>query len=201
MTIENHASFDSSLVPTQVINSAGCPIYVNRAWQDLWGVSDIAVREVVLAKYNILTDPLMSELGIRDHILEAFAGKIVEPFPVPYEPNKFGYPGRSRWVLAKLEPKLDPTGALNSVVVTFRDLTPEREDVWSDSMSPELSKNIETSAKGAVIRGTTIRPLTIFRLLKLDNVSIDIIRDRFPDLSLEQFEDAVKYCQALGSSD
>ncbi|MDB5350084.1 MAG: domain S-box [Planctomycetota bacterium] len=107
----------------QVFAPDGRTLRVNRAWEELWGVT---LEQI--ADYNILNDPQLGAKGVLDPIRRAFAG---EPSAVPaiqYDPNET-IPDRTRhrdarrWVSAVAYPLKDPAGRIREVVLVHDDIT------------------------------------------------------------------------------
>ncbi len=107
----------------QVFSPTGRTIRVNRAWEDLWGLT---LEQI--ADYNILEDPQLEAKGLLEWIRRGFAG---EPTPVPaiqYDPNET-LPDRTRhddplrFVAAVIYPLKDAEGQVREVVLIHEDIT------------------------------------------------------------------------------
>jgi PAS domain S-box-containing protein len=114
---------EQSPVSTQIFSPDGRTVRVNRAWEELWGVT-----LETLGGYNILEDRQLEEKGIAAFIRRGFAG---EPTAVPailYDPEE-SIPGVTsnedprRWVSAVIYPVKDETGRVREVVLIHEDIT------------------------------------------------------------------------------
>ncbi|MEW4570319.1 PAS domain S-box protein [Tautonia sp. JC769] len=110
----------------QVLSPDGRTLRVNRAWEELWGLT-----LDTLADYNMLGDPQLESKGILPYLRQAFAG---EPAAVPaieYDPNET-LPRRTRhedprrWVSAVAYPLRDAAGRVREVVLVHEDITERR---------------------------------------------------------------------------
>ncbi len=107
----------------QVFSLEGKTRLVNRAWEQLWGIT---LEQ--LSDYNVLTDPQLEEKGIASYIRRGFAG---EPTPIPpihYDPNGTiagieGNPDAIRWVEAFIYPVKDEAGSIREVILVHEDVT------------------------------------------------------------------------------
>jgi PAS domain S-box-containing protein len=110
----------------QVFAPDGRTRRVNKAWEQLWGVS---LEQV--AEYNILHDPQLEAKGIAPYIRRAFAGEAVEIPAIQYDPNET-IPDRTRhqdpkrWVAAVAYPLQDHAGQIREVVLIHQDITEHR---------------------------------------------------------------------------
>jgi PAS domain S-box-containing protein len=114
---------EQSPISTQIFSPDGRTARVNRAWEELWGVT--LER---LGDYNVLEDPQLEEKGIAPFIRRGFAG---EPTAVPailYDPEET-IPGVTRnedprrWVSAVIYPVKDEAGRVREVVLMHEDIT------------------------------------------------------------------------------
>ncbi|HEX8918031.1 MAG TPA: PAS domain-containing protein, partial [Chloroflexota bacterium] len=113
--------FEQSPISTQILAPDGRTIAVNRAWEELWGVT---VEQI--AGYNILADSQLVERGVMPYIRRGFGGEAVSIPPVKYVPNET-IPGVStvpyRWVSGFIYPVRDAGGTIRQVVLTHEDIT------------------------------------------------------------------------------
>src|SRR5215216_1692157 len=111
----------------QILSPDGRTLQVNRAWEELWGVTldDIA-------GYNLLEDQQMAAKGVMPYIQRGFAG---EPTPIPpimYDPEET-IPGRTRheepkrWVRAFIYPVKDGAENVREVVLMHEDITERKQ--------------------------------------------------------------------------
>jgi PAS domain S-box-containing protein len=107
----------------QVFAPDGHTLRVNRAWEELWGVTLDQI-----ADYNILVDPQLEARGILPLIRRAFAGDPVEIPAIPYDPNETisnisRHPDPLRWVSAIAYPLKDDSGRIREVILVHQDIT------------------------------------------------------------------------------
>jgi len=94
----------------QVFAPDGRITRVNRAWEELWGVT---LGQI--ADYNVLEDPQLEAKGILPLIRRAFAGEAVEIPAIQYDPNetvpdRTRHRGPLRWVAAIAYPSRTTAG-------------------------------------------------------------------------------------------
>jgi PAS domain S-box-containing protein len=110
----------------QVFAPDGRTIRVNRAWEELWGVTLNQIPD-----YNILEDAQLEAKGILPYIKRAFAGEPVAIPAIQYDPNET-IPNRTRhqdplrWVAAVAYPLKDSAGMVREVVLVHDDITTRR---------------------------------------------------------------------------
>jgi PAS domain S-box-containing protein len=110
----------------QVFSPDGRTLRVNRAWEELWGLTLDQI-----ADYNVLEDPQLEAKGVLPHIRRAFAGEPSHVPAIPYDPNET-IPNRTRhhdpvrWVAATAYPLHDVTGQVREVVLVHEDTTARR---------------------------------------------------------------------------
>src|SRR5829696_3205894 len=116
---------EQSPLSTQIFSPDGGTLRVNRAWEELWGVTLDQIPG-----YNVLQDPQLVEKGIMPYIQKAFAGEATAVPPVRYEPDAT-IPSVSvvahRWVQAYIYPVKDTEGEIQEVVLVHEDITERRE--------------------------------------------------------------------------
>ncbi|HKP11032.1 MAG TPA: PAS domain-containing protein [Blastocatellia bacterium] len=125
--IESEAQFveftEQAPFSVQVLATDGRTVRVNRAWEELWGITLEQISD-----YNILEDLQLEAKGIAPYIRRAFGGEAVEIPAISYDPNET-LPNRtrhqdpSRWVSAVAYPLRDPEGRVRGVVLIHRDIT------------------------------------------------------------------------------
>ncbi len=107
----------------QVFAPDGRTVRVNRAWEELWGVTLDQI-----ADYNILYDRQLEQKGVLPLIHRAFAGESVEIPAIEYDPNET-IPDRTRhddprrWVAAVAYPLKDAGGRVREIVLVHEDRT------------------------------------------------------------------------------
>lgn len=110
----------------QLLDMEGRTISVNRAFEELWGLT---LEQ--LADYNILQDPQLEAAGIAPGLRRAFAGEALELPEIPYDPNET-LPGMSsnpetlKWTSAVAYPLKGPDGDLREIALVHRDITEKK---------------------------------------------------------------------------
>jgi PAS domain S-box-containing protein len=117
------AAFEQSPMSTQILSPDGRTLWVNRAWEELWGVS---LEQ--LGDYNMLEDQQLVEKGIMPYIKKAFAGERTEIPAILYDPeetlpNLTTHEEPGRWVRAFTFPVKDESGQVREVVLMHEDIT------------------------------------------------------------------------------
>lgn len=107
----------------QVFAPDGRTLRVNRAWEELWGIT---LEQV--ADYNILNDQQLESKGVLSYIRQAFAGYPSQVPAIEYDPNET-IPNRTRhhdarrWVSAVAYPLKDDSGNVQEVILVHDDIT------------------------------------------------------------------------------
>jgi PAS domain S-box-containing protein len=119
---------EQSPLSTQVFSPDGRTLQVNRAWEQLWGVT-----LETLGDYNVLKDEQLVEKGIMPYLERGFAGTPTQVPPILYDPEASiphittnEHP--KRWVQALIYPVRDAAGEIREVVLVHEDIT-ERKRV------------------------------------------------------------------------
>ncbi len=120
------SAFEQSPMSTQILSPDGRTVWVNRAWEHLWGIT--LER---LGDYSVLEDPQLEEKGIAPILRRAFAGEPVELPVILYDPEETlphvtSNPEPGRWVRAFAFPVIDEAGVLREVVLMHEDITARR---------------------------------------------------------------------------
>jgi PAS domain S-box-containing protein len=116
-------SLEQSPMSTQIFSPDGMTIWVNHAWEKLWGV-----KLEQIAQYNILEDPQLIEKGVMPFIRKAFEGEATEIPAILYDPEET-IPNATvnkeprRWVRGFIYPVKDEGGRVREVVLTHEDIT------------------------------------------------------------------------------
>lgn len=121
------AMIEQSPLSIQVLSPDGQTLQVNRAWEELWGVT---LQDI--ASYNLLEDQQLVAKGLMPYIRRGFAG---EPTLVPaaaYDPDET-IPGLTsheepkRWVRAFIYPIKDEDGNVREVILMHEDITERKQ--------------------------------------------------------------------------
>ena len=121
------AIIEQSPLSIQVLSPDGQTLQVNRAWEELWGVT---LQDI--AGYNLLEDQQLVAKGLMPYIRRGFAG---EPTLIPaaaYDPDET-IPGLTsheepkRWVRAFIYPIKDEDGNVREVILMHEDITERKQ--------------------------------------------------------------------------
>jgi PAS domain S-box-containing protein len=117
------AILEQAPLSIQIITPDGRIVRVNRAWEELWGVTLDQ-----LGDYNILEDQQLAEKGVLPYIRRALAGEAVEIPPVLYDPNATipnitRHAEPRRWTKAIAYPIKDEAGRVREIVLMHEDIT------------------------------------------------------------------------------
>jgi PAS domain S-box-containing protein len=114
--------FALSPVPYGLFRADGRPVAFNPAYRAMFGT-------VPPPEYNLLTDPLVDRLGLRDALERARAGEASSAPPVLYDPWQLGLPlppgTRAAVIACTLFPVRGRAGELTHLGVAYRDVTSE----------------------------------------------------------------------------
>src|SRR5918994_7245538 len=143
---------EQSPLSTQIFSPDGRTLRVNRAWEELWGVTLDQIPE-----YNVLQDAQLVEKGIMPYIRQGFAGKATAVPPVRYDPDAT-IPSVSdvahRWVQAFIYPLRDADGAIQEVVLVHEDITDQREAEEERRHAEEKYRSIFENAVEGIFQTT-----------------------------------------------
>ena len=121
--------FEQSPQSIQVFAPDGRTLRVNRAWEELWGVTLDQIGD-----YNILEDPQLVAKGVMPYIERGFAGEATAIPAVLYDPDetipditRHRDPGR--WVRAFIYPVKDALGRISEVVLMHEEITERKRTV------------------------------------------------------------------------
>ncbi|MBV9455391.1 MAG: PAS domain S-box protein, partial [Rubrobacter sp.] len=144
------AMIEQSPLSIQILSPDGRTLQVNRAWEELWGVT---LEDI--AGYNLLEDQQLVAKDIMPYIQRGFAG---EPTSIPtimYDPDET-IPGLSsheepkRWVKAFIYPVKDEAGNVHEVILMHEDITERKQ---AEEVRARLAAIVESS-KDAIIGKT-----------------------------------------------
>jgi len=117
------AIVEQSPFSIQILSPDGFTVRVNKAWEDLWGLTLEQIEG-----YNMLEDEQLVENGVMPSIKRAFAGQFAELPPVLYDPNKT-IPNPSaqtyspRWTKGVIYPVKDSNGEVQEVILVHENIT------------------------------------------------------------------------------
>ena len=115
---------EQSPIAMQVFDMNGILLNANQAWASLWNIEDI---NSVIGMYNIIDDPQVLELGLKEFIEKAFLGDKVKIPEIYYKPKVSGYDGRTRVVKFDAYPLKDSLGITKNVIVFNDDITDQKQ--------------------------------------------------------------------------
>jgi PAS domain S-box-containing protein len=119
----SRALIEQSPFSIQILSPDGRTLQVNRAWEQLWGVTLDQI-----ADYNMLEDEQLVAKGVMPYIRKGFAGEAAVIPPIMYDPEET-IPDRTthkepkRWVRAFIYPVKDAAGKVREVVLMHEDIT------------------------------------------------------------------------------
>jgi len=125
---------EQSPISIQVMTPDGWTVLVNRAWEELWGVTAADVRN-----YNMLHDEQAILLGTMAYVQRGFAGEMVSLPPVAYHTPETLKLGRKRWFQARIYPVKGDRGEIRNVIMLYEDIT-ERQ--WATEDLQRLSAQL-----------------------------------------------------------
>jgi PAS domain S-box-containing protein len=143
---------EQSPLSTQIFAPDGSTLRVNRAWEELWGVTLDQIPG-----YNVREDPQLIDKGVMPHIERAFAGKATAVPPVRYEPGA-SIPSVSdvahRWVQSFIYPVKDAEGEIQEVVLVHEDITERREAEQERRKAEKKYRSIFENAVEGIFQST-----------------------------------------------
>lgn len=150
--VQYRTMIEQSPLSILILSLDGLVQRVNRAWEDLWGISGETIKN-----YNIFNDKQLIEKGVVPYIERGFAGEAVTIPPILYDPHET-FPGLScygyaqRWVQAYIYPVRDEVSKIREVVFIYEDIT-ERKHAEEELQESEsrFRTLIETTFDGIII--------------------------------------------------
>jgi len=144
---------EQSPLSIQIFSPEGRTLRVNRAWEDLWGVTLDRIPG-----YNVLQDPQLLEKGLMPYIKRGFAGEAAVIPPVQYEPDA-SIPDASevayRWVRAFIYPVKAADGSIQEVVLIHEDITERLKAEEERGRAEENYRSIFENAVEGIFQTTT----------------------------------------------
>ncbi len=131
---------EQSPLSIQIYDFDGFMLNANKAWMDLWEVSDLTG---VLGHFNIFRDLQLKEMGLTKEFKKVIAGEKINIQNVKFDPIASGYPGRLRFINISAYPLVTKEG-LASYFVVFN------EDVSERNKSEELLRKSEAKFRTIV---------------------------------------------------
>lgn len=112
-----HAPFS-----VQILDAEGNSLYVNRAFEALWGVSAEEIKN-----YNLFQDEQLRRKGVIEEFRRVYAGERVELPLVTYDAKEFKSGGKRKIVTVVSYPLLDERSRVENIIAIHQDVT-EREE-------------------------------------------------------------------------
>ena len=109
---------EQSPVCIQIVNADGRTREVNRAWEQLWGLTLADV-----ADHNVFTDPQLVDSESARYIRRAYAGEAVTVPPCRYVPQRGRFANVPRWVRAVIYPVQAAGADSREIVIMQEDIT------------------------------------------------------------------------------
>lgn len=127
---------EQSPVCIQIVTADGRTREVNRAWEQLWGLTLADV-----ADHNIFTDPQLADTEGLHHLRRAYAGEAVTVPPCRYVPQRGRFAHVPRWVRAVIY-SVQTGGADSS-----RDIVIMQEDITDQVRTEAALRESERAAR------------------------------------------------------
>ncbi|MCB1208132.1 MAG: PAS domain-containing sensor histidine kinase [Verrucomicrobiales bacterium] len=129
--------FEQSPLSVQIFSPDGQAIRFNKAWSNLFRLSDEAGYA-----FNVLKDPDLNASGAVNLIRKAFEGEVVDVPPVPFPVNTD--PPEVRWIGGVLYPVKNDEGRVLEVVTVHNDITEtKRAEEAMQSLNQTLEKRVQ----------------------------------------------------------
>ncbi len=121
------AIVEQSPMSIQIMSPEGYIVQVNKAWEELWGVTLDQLQG-----YNILKDKQLEENGMMPYIKRAFDGQFAEIPLTLYDPdetipNITRHTEPKRWIKAVIYPIKNSAGQVQEVVLLHEDITAQKQ--------------------------------------------------------------------------
>jgi PAS domain S-box-containing protein len=151
--------FEQFPMSVQILSPEGYTLQVNRAWEELFGLSGEDMRGV-----NLLEDPQLHENGVLPLLERGFRGEPTVVPPVLYDPtrNPAAPQAPPRWLQGFVFPVKDEEGATREVIVVHEDVTRRRRAERELQESQERFRSaFERSSIGMALIGLADRYLQV----------------------------------------
>lgn len=157
---------EQSPMPLEVLSPDGKIIQINNAWKKLWQVSDAEAEETI-DKYNMLEDPQIEKLGIKDEVKAAFNGKHIILPPIQYDNaqtvdyfdieqvKQFTAP----WIQCHLNPVKDTKGEIIYIINTYVDITDFKESEKESQRQRDVIARIDRTSIMGQLTGSIAHEL------------------------------------------
>ncbi|WP_130470568.1 ATP-binding protein [Candidatus Magnetaquicoccus inordinatus] len=118
------ALLDATPLAMQIFAVDGSTIFVNRAWEKMWGVPLSWLQEI---NYNVLHDQELERLGVKEDILRAFLGesRIIGPLVYDRATESGGRQGGRLRLRSHIYPVKDEGQRVQEVIVIHEDVRAE----------------------------------------------------------------------------
>lgn len=118
---------EESPLSVQILAPDGRTLWVNPAWEKMWGAT-----LADLENYNLLQDQQLIDKGVMPFIQKGFAGIATHIPTIDYNPAdtkeiKKGDHLPDRWIRAYIYPGKDAAGNIREIILTHEDVTEQRQ--------------------------------------------------------------------------
>lgn len=143
--------FEQSPQSLQGFAPDGRRLFVNRAWEEFWGVPPGPIDD-----YNILEDQQLVAKGVMPDIERGFSGEATVIPPVFYSPDEIlpgaaKYHEEGRWVSALIYPTKDAQGRISGVVLIQEDVTLRKRSEETLRLSADQFRLLFENSQDAIM--------------------------------------------------